>query len=278
MKLAGITKIRNESEILQDTLDHYAEFCDEGIFVLDDASTDNSFDIAKNHPAVRAVIKNEKQNPNRWQSEPEDRQKVLDLAQEYLGVDAEVHGDNWLCYFDADERIEYDFDFDWMEYECVAMKLYDFYITPDDILSNRFDLSADGPELLDWKTRQWIGPEYRIIYSLFRNYPWTHYHGLDARNPILRAGSKNLQEGYIKHYSKAISIKRWEWKCNYFPKKYSGTHKKKWEDRRGKAIHKEYLSDFNNPLIKWEEKEEKGVFIREAQAKYFREEYGNKPS
>jgi hypothetical protein len=45
-KVIGLVRERNEALILKDTLDHLSQYVD-GIVVYDDASTDNSVDIAK---------------------------------------------------------------------------------------------------------------------------------------------------------------------------------------------------------------------------------------
>ena len=45
-KIIGLIRIRNESLILKDTLDHFSKFVD-GIIIFDDHSFDNSVSIAK---------------------------------------------------------------------------------------------------------------------------------------------------------------------------------------------------------------------------------------
>jgi glycosyltransferase involved in cell wall biosynthesis len=51
----GVTRIRNESEIISNTLDHMATFCDK-VIVYDDCSTDNTVDICNNHHIVDPCI------------------------------------------------------------------------------------------------------------------------------------------------------------------------------------------------------------------------------
>ena len=52
--IAGITKVRNEAHIIQQTLDNWSQYCDQ-IFVYDDASDDGTPDICNEHPAVVEV-------------------------------------------------------------------------------------------------------------------------------------------------------------------------------------------------------------------------------
>ena len=121
------------------------------------------------------------------------------------------------------------------------MKLFDFYITPEDVNKNYLE-------------RKWIGPEYRNILIAFRNIPGLKYSMPDQRSPFVLG--KIIIDGYVKHYGKAISVKQWEDTCEYysawFPK-----YAAKWEARKGKAVHTK--SDFGRDLITWEEKDKKGI-------------------
>ena len=122
IRIAGITRIRNEELIIEDTLNHFGRFCD-WIYVYDDASTDNTVEICRSHPKVKAIIENKEWDKDRLRAEFESRQAILNLAQ--------VDSPEWLIYFDADERVEFDFE-DFEDYDAVTMKLFDFYITEGD--------------------------------------------------------------------------------------------------------------------------------------------------
>lgn len=229
--------MRNESAILKDTLDSWARFCTEGIYIIDDASTDNSVEIARAHPAVRDVQVVDFWDPDRERSEWLLRQSVLARAQQDSGPD------DWFVYFDCDEFL---FDFD--EYElfgtpdvkAIACRLYDFYITPED-------------EAKTYKERQWVGPEYRTIPFFFRNSPYLRYQHPDQRIVDLEPGIQIPIHGDIKHYGKGFSVEHWEATCDYYIRfwpKYSD----KWRKRKGKAVHENYLSDFGNKLILWKDR------------------------
>lgn len=235
MKIIGLTRIRNEQFIMEDTLNHMAAFCDE-VIVYDDCSTDSSIEICRQNPIVTKVICGTWWDPNRKRAEWQNRLQLVKAAQVI------ANKNDWFIYMDADERIE----FDWEIIKHlpstvigIKMKLFDFYITPEDVNEH-------------YTRRKFIGPEYRNILMAFRNLPTLDYSSPDQREVHLRHPGTVINQGYVKHYGKAVSIEQWEETCqyygNFFPK-YSF----KWKARKGKAIHTR--SSFGYPLITWEEKE-----------------------
>jgi len=249
IKIYGLIRVRNEELIIRDTLEHLNEFCTGGIFVFDDYSEDGTAEICKNFPGVIKVIENKEWDLNRERAEYENRAAILNEAKKI------AKPWDWFVYLDADERVE----FDWSKIYglppgviAIRMKLFDFYITPQD---------ADKP----YYERTKIGPEYRKIIIAFKNLPTLEYKYMDQREVFLGTDGIILEEGYVKHYGKAISVEEWEKTCEYYSKyfpKYSG----KWEKRKGKAIHNN-ISDFGNPLISWEERELKGIDLLEIEKK-----------
>lgn len=242
-KIYGMLRVRNESHIINDTLDYMSCFCTAGIFVYDDCSEDNTAELCENHFGVKKVIKGKYWDNNRERAEYENRAILLDEVKKYASKN------EWIIYQDADERIE----FDWSKLNDLAndivaikMKLFDFYITAEDENKNYFD-------------RKWIGPEYRKIIMAFRNTDEIKYEMPDQREVIIGKG-KILDDGFVKHYGKAISVEEWEKTCEYYSK-YFPKYAEKWEKRKGKAVHYGF-SDFGNPLITWEEKEEKGIDLQ----------------
>src|SRR5260370_40027119 len=55
--LIGITRVRNEALILQDTLDYVGKHVD-AIVAYDDASTDRTLEILGGHPKVAVIVAN----------------------------------------------------------------------------------------------------------------------------------------------------------------------------------------------------------------------------
>jgi glycosyltransferase involved in cell wall biosynthesis len=90
----------------------------------------------------------------------------------------------------------------------------------------------------------------------YRNLPTLRFRHLGQREVELGTDGRIAASGFVKHYGKAISIQQWEDTCNYYST-YFPAYAAKWNARRGKAIHTR--SDFGYELIRWEEKESKGI-------------------
>lgn len=230
-------KVRNEAHIIKDTLDNWAPFCTGGIYIYDDCSDDATRDICAMHPAVKLIIQGKKWDPDREKAEWFNRQQVLTAAQKDSGPD------DWFVYMDADEHI-YNFTdtnlFHDPKIKAIACRLYDFYITPEDVD-------------IEYNKRQYIGPEYRTIPFFFKNSNYLKYHLPDQRIVTMEPGALVVIHGDIKHYGKGYSVEQWEETCDYYIRfwpKYSD----KWRKRKGKAIKTDMKSDFGNDLIKWEDR------------------------
>ena len=232
-KIIGLTKVRNEAHIIKDTLDNWANICTDGIYVYDDCSDDKTVEICKNHLAVKDIVEGRFWDANREKAEWYNRQVVLMRAQQDAGPN------DWFVYFDGDEHL-YDFDefemFNNPNIKAIACRLYDVYITSEDV---------DLP----YYKRQWIGPEYRTIPFFFRNSKFLKYSLPDQRIVNMEPGIEIPIEGDIKHYGKGFSVIHWEQTCDYYIK-YWPKYSDKWRKRKGQAIHDGY-SDFGNKLIRW---------------------------
>lgn len=247
MKIIWLIRIRNEADIIKDTLDHLSTFCSWWIYVYDDKSTDSTIEIVKKHPAVKWLIEWTKWIKDREKAEYQNRQAILELAQKNATFK------DWFVYIDADERVEFDWgklkelkDVSW-----VKMKLFDFYITEED-------------KNFHYSKRKFIWPEYREILIIFKNSEELKYNTPDQREVYLWYNWRVIKEGFIKHYWKAISIEQWEETCEYYSK-YFPKYSKKWNKRKWKAIHNK--SDFWMNLIKWEEKEKKWIALWKVELK-----------
>lgn len=229
--------MRNEAHILKDVLDAWTPFCTAGIYIYDDVSTDKSVEIARAHPNVKEVITNDFWDPDREKAEWMNRQTVLSRAQQF------ADDDTWFVYFDCDEfpfAFEHYELFENPQIQAIACRLYDFYITPEDVS-------------LPYSKRQWIGPEFRTIPFFFKNGPWLRYQYPDQRIVDLPSSIEIPIHGDIKHFGKGFSIDQWEQTCDYYIKfwpKYSD----KWRARKGKAVHTDMKSDFGNNLILWKDR------------------------
>lgn len=243
--IIGMIRMRNEELILQDTLDSLAHIVD-GIVVYDDASTDDSVDIARRHPAVLDIIENKIWKKNRVSEETENRQMLLECARKY--------NPQWMFYADCDER----FDGNIREFllseksngvDAIKIRLFDAYITQND--QNAY---ISG-KLYDF--RKYFGPERRDIVMVWRNKPGVSFQGLDQREP--RVQGNIIDRFYCQHYGKAISIDQWENTCKYYMKYFPEPYKTKWSERQGMAIHSR--SDFGAQLYTWDDVKKNGVKI-----------------
>lgn len=245
MNILGVTRVRNEAHIIQSTLDHFSEYC-KWISVLDEASTDNTVEICKAHPNVTSVIELDK-----FEIDPLKRREFESWGRQ-MPLDAgliKAPGADWILYMDADERLVFDVDtFDSDEYDVAKFRLFDYYITNDDV----------G---MSWEERTWIGPEYRNIPMLFRK-----TKSMIFKDRVLHVTPYPRiceRAGDVKHYGKAISVNEWEKTCRYYIDYRVGHSKEplyfreKWERRIGRAVHTN--SSFNRPLIKWEDRNELGI-------------------
>ncbi|WP_342563253.1 glycosyltransferase family 2 protein [Paenibacillus sp. FSL R7-0345] len=242
VRIIAIIRIRNEALILKDTLDSLSMFAD-GIVCYDDASTDGSFNILKDHPKVLAVVRNYKwktKPSERISCETEHRNKLLHLASTYQP--------EWVFCADADERYIGDIkgfiDSDEaIDVDIVKIQLFDAYLTQND-----YEPITSGKKLLNF--RRFFGPERRDIIMMWRLNENIKFRGLDSREPVYTSNEKIITRFYCQHYGKSLSIQHWEETCeyyiNHFPFEPYGA---KWIKRRGKAIH--VKSDFDMPLYEW---------------------------
>ncbi|UZN50266.1 glycosyltransferase family 2 protein [Cupriavidus cauae] len=242
--VVALLRVRNESLILQDTLNHLADIADY-IVAYDDASEDDTRSILLGHPAVTGVICNDSWKPaveERLLAETRHRGLLLRFAQL-------LHDFEWCLCADADERYVGAIRRvlrDDIPPDCkgIRVQLFDAYMTPDDCKA-----FGAGDRLFNF--RKHFGPERRDILMLWRNNAGAVYQGLDAREPSV--DGLVLTRFYCQHYGKSLSVKHWEDTCSYYIRHFPyEPYGRKWEGRRGKAVHVQ--SDFGRPLFHWGDK------------------------
>lgn len=237
-RIIAMLRVRNESLLISDTLDHLASFAD-GIVIYDDASNDNTVDIALAHSSVIEIIVNKKWRPsNRIWEETANRRLLYRRTLR--------HRPEWVFYSDADERFEGNIR-DYLLYECaddvegVRVRLLDAYITEEDKKSYR-------PEDRLWNFRTSFGVERRDILMAWRANRRINFTMPDSREPSLPPGRIETRF-WCQHYGKSLSIEQWEETCHYYINHFPTIYSEKWIARLGKAVHTE--SDFGTPLYSW---------------------------
>jgi len=239
MNVVGICKVRNEAHIIKDTLDNWAEHCD-WIHVYDDYSTDGTARICEEHPAVKEVISSNLIDPNRERAEWFNRQAALSSAQRFM------QKDDWVVYFDADEHL-WDFDNRILQdpkNDVITLRSFDVYITPED--------AHLGVE--NYGQRQWVSPAWEFCLYFFRNSPFLRFDMPDQRHMHHKPDAKYAMScGAIQHWGKGLSVEMWEKKCEYYTEVFGPKYQKKWEARKGKAVHTDMKCDFGFDLVLWQD-------------------------
>jgi glycosyltransferase involved in cell wall biosynthesis len=240
-KLIGITRVRNEAKIITNTLNHVANFV-HSVIVYDDCSTDNTANICEQHDIVSMVIRG-----HSWDSTPQGRSLAEGSLRQMAYNQAVKQGADWVYCFDADEYLEFNPIPHPNNFDTLYFRLFDFYITPEDINHN-------------YLKRQFMGCEYRDIPMMFKV-----SNSINFRARIPYGHGNNLGfGGYIKHYGKAISIEEWENTCKYYVnyrwKNMDEELLERWKKRIGKAVHTK--SDFGTELITWEERKDEDKIIK----------------
>ena len=104
----GITRVRNEGEIIKSTLDRLSYHLD-GVVVYDDCSDDLTVEICQSHDLVLHVVR----NPNEWSPLPSVRKRLETEQRQQLHDKArQLFKPEWMLYFDGDEHFYFD-EIDW---------------------------------------------------------------------------------------------------------------------------------------------------------------------
>ncbi len=248
LKLVGITRVKDEKILIQEHLDHMAEFCD-ALCVYDDLSTDGTFEIIKNHPKVKVILQTDKS----WQPKPvgkvKDPLELWKKNQEMLDVAKKELNPEWFIFLDVDEFLDEDLQKDLpkilasKDYDAICFQMYDFFITEED---------KDKPYNGDIRSlRRFAGTEYRNQLFLFRNV-WSLFFKEGAHKEP--NGFKNNRVSFtdykIKHYGKAKSIEDYYKKSQHYLKYRPHMRKTKFKFTQP-PVHKD-KSDLGK-LVTWEE-------------------------
>lgn len=246
LKVIGLTRVRNEALIIDDSLNHMAKYVD-AIIIFDDASTDDTLVKALEHPKVLEIIVNKRWRRNRTFEETLNRKILHEHAKKYNPM--------WIVYCDADERLEggirpYLLSKKSDKIDGIRVSLFDAYMTARD------KTAYTRGQLYNF--RKFFGPEKRDILMIWRNSKRIKFDKPDAREPSGLENGTVITKFYCQHYGKALSIKHWEETCDYYVRHFP-QYAEKWKERKGKAIHTH--SDFGTPLYKWKDVKKRSIKI-----------------
>lgn len=248
MKLVGLTRVKDEEMMMQEHLDHMAQFCDE-IWVYDDLSSDGTYEIAKKHPKVKEVMQTSKHwKPKKYGivKDPlelgKKNQKLMDKASKESRAD-------WFVFMDVDEFLDENLIKELpkllqdKKYDAICLELYDFFITEKD--KDRLykgDLQAIRP---------YCGTEYRHQLILWRNIKGLYFREGTHREPNGLKKSRTLYSHHkIKHYGKAKSVEDYKKKTELYRKYRPQLMKSKFKYTQA-PVRKD-KSDLGK-LVTWEE-------------------------
>jgi glycosyltransferase involved in cell wall biosynthesis len=230
----GLTRVRNESLIIEDTIRHFLKHVD-NIILYDDCSEDGTAEIAAATGAGRVFVI----HGDEWR---QDREAEETRHRDLLLRHARAVGAEWALYFDADERLVGQIPEPEPRVNGYTFRLFDGYMTRTHREPYRNGELENLPRL--W------GPEYRDILMMFRtDERVTRFVGRDQRAPRVAGPVVRATPVYVKHFGKCISVRQWEETCDYYATYFSKRYRKKWLARKGKAIHT--LSDFDRTLYTW---------------------------
>ena len=224
--LVGLTRVRNESLIIADTIRHLLSYCSH-VILFDDCSTDDTVKIAAEAGGKYiTIICNDWWRPKRVAEETRHRVILLECARQ-MGAD-------WCLYMDADERLVGELPE--LKGNGFRFNLFDGYLTAER------QQKYTGGELARLP-RMW-GPEFRDIIMLFRVSAATYKRGREPylKNPV-------LADTVVKHYGKCLSVEHFEETCDYYIQYFAAHYGRKWQARKGRAIHT--VSDMGNELYTW---------------------------
>jgi hypothetical protein len=134
-RLFGVCFVKNEEDIIADSMEHAAQFCDK-VFVVDNASSDRTWEIVRKLDLKNLVPVCSKDFVFRDYL----RLRFMDTKKEELGLN------NWWYIFDADEFL-LDDPFDAIAQaeeegaDCIAVSVINFLLTKEEVR----DVEENGP-------------------------------------------------------------------------------------------------------------------------------------
>ena len=249
----GMTSVRNESYIISDTLDNWAEICDGGIWVYGDDPHDATPALARSHPAVKEFIDSNLYDEDRARMEWYKRQMLYNSLLRFANPLKD-----WVAIFDADEHLDHD-SIDKSIFEDTNIGLlkcrwWDVYITPEDEhLSNPRDFTRG------YLQRQWVSPVPRVFPGFMRIDPRAKWFMPNQHVPTydVSRGMK-ATHGDVKHWTHGFSVENHDRKVAYYKQEWSdfadtkyGNYAERAQNHEGRAVRTDYTDFDGRPLVRY---------------------------
>ena len=186
-KLFGVCFVKNEEDIIADSVTHAAQFCHK-VFVVDNASTDRTWDVVNGLELENVVPVCSRDFVFRDYL----RLRFMDAKKEELGIN------NWWYIFDADEfLLEDPFEAiaqaETENTDCIAVEMINFYLTKEEV--RRMQKSGRKET---WRDRKWYIPNGSGKVEFFKNTRYLDYGVYDfIPSGVLKECSRRL---LLKHY------------------------------------------------------------------------------
>jgi glycosyltransferase involved in cell wall biosynthesis len=241
--LFGVCFVKNEEDIIADSVTYAAKFCDK-VFVIDNASTDRTWDIVNALDLDNLVPVCSKDFVFRDYL----RLRFMETRKEELGMG------NWWYIFDADEFLSEE-PFETIALaedegaDCIAVEVINFLLTKEE--SQKIQGEGKGET---WRDRRWYYLYESGPVKLFKNNKYVDY-GICDMIPfgLVKECSKRLPLKHYPHRSIAQLKKRIQ--ARY------GNCEFESECRRGTDLERYVIDPATVPQLRyWDE--EKGVDLR----------------
>jgi glycosyltransferase involved in cell wall biosynthesis len=198
LRLFGVCFVKNEEDIIVDSVTHAAQFCDK-VFVVDNASTDRTWDVVKELNLGNVVPICSKD----FLFRDHLRLRFMDTKKEELGTN------NWWYMFDADEFLFED-PFSAIAVaeeegaDCIGVEIINFLLTKDEANEGNKSCRQES-----WRDCKYYVPYASGTVKLFKNTRYIDY-GTYAYIPLglTKECSRRLIMKHYPHRSLAQLAKR----------------------------------------------------------------------
>tara|TARA_R110002020_G_scaffold178229_5_gene371154 strand:- start:2037 stop:2747 length:711 start_codon:yes stop_codon:yes gene_type:complete len=162
MKLVVMTPIRNGVQYLDEYFENVEKFAD-GVVFLDDGSTDNTYEVIKEHPLTKHIIRNPKRDTSKGWNASENLFKM----HEYIKSDMKDY--DWIvsmsvdCTLHPTYRIKDLMKIDYKDDFFIGFFIYSAFEDGKSYKPNMYNKVTDGRNLVSLKLKMWKNKPHYVI-------------------------------------------------------------------------------------------------------------------